>query len=492
MHKKSSTLSKTQVIGIIIIFFGIALAPNICGYDNESNVQFEKETSAVFPLNDDFINAYWKFDECNGTIAHDSSGHGYDGIIYGATWVGSGGGCALDFDGIDDYVDFTSHSAELGFNKTDDFIISFWFKSTGEGVIYSSTASWGFNPELVIGLASNGSLFFKLVGSSNLGVRLYSNEIYNDGTWHFVEYYHFGISTSPTVELYVDDDFDNSASHYYYDMGNDEYIKTKMGVHVHTSTDYFDGIIDEFKIIKYELGNKQEPPVITGTGGPPDEELEFSFVTNDPEEDDVWILIDWGDGSEEDWRGPFASGEEVIVSHTWEEEGIYLIRAKSMDIWDDGPWGDGIEVKIAYYEPIPKICCSGSINLSDVKPEATLTGNFEVYNCGDDESALNWTIVEYPDWGSGWTFIPENGENLTPAEGPVTVNVEFIAPPDIEEEFSGVIKVENIEDPSDFCEIPIFVKTPRNKLFNYNNLLLDRLFECFPMLYQLLQKLGIC
>lgn len=482
MYKKSSVLNKTNVIGIIILFIGVAITPSICGFNNKSNVEFGKEKSTILPLNDDYINAYWEFNECSGDTVGDSSTPHYDGTIDGATWVGTYPDCSLYFDGVDDSVNFSSYSAELGFNKTDDFIISFWFKSTEGGVIYSSTASWGFNPELVIGIASNGTLFFKVVGSSNLGVRLYSNGIYNDDSWHFAEFYHFGISTSPTVKLYVDGYYDNSATHYYYNQLNDEYIKTKMGVHVHTLTDYFEGTIDDFKIVKYELGNEQVPPEITGTGGPPGVELEFTFVTNDPEGDDIWILIDWGDETSEDWRGPYESGEEVNISHSWEEEGIYSIRAKSMDIWEDSMWSEGFDVKIADYVPIPDLCCSGSINLTNVKPEAPLTGDFQVFNCGDDESFLNWTVTSYPDWGTDWTFTPESGINLTPAEGPITVKVEFIAPPDEESVFSGVIKVENNDDPSDFCEIPIYVKTPRNKQFKLNYLLLDWLLECFPLL----------
>ena len=49
--------------------------------------------------------AEWHFDEGSGTILRDSSGNGYDGTIYGATWVDGKSGKALSFDGKDDYVD---------------------------------------------------------------------------------------------------------------------------------------------------------------------------------------------------------------------------------------------------------------------------------------------------------------------------------------------------------------------------------------------------
>jgi hypothetical protein len=49
--------------------------------------------------------AYWNFDEGKGNALQDLSGHDNHGEIRGATWVKSGAGYALSFDGVDDYVD---------------------------------------------------------------------------------------------------------------------------------------------------------------------------------------------------------------------------------------------------------------------------------------------------------------------------------------------------------------------------------------------------
>ncbi|MFQ6120757.1 MAG: hypothetical protein ACE5KE_12850 [Methanosarcinales archaeon] len=49
--------------------------------------------------------AYWTFDEGSGNIAHDISGNGNDGSVYGASWTSGKVGKALDFDGSNDYVD---------------------------------------------------------------------------------------------------------------------------------------------------------------------------------------------------------------------------------------------------------------------------------------------------------------------------------------------------------------------------------------------------
>ena len=52
---------------------------------------------------------YWRFDEGGGTIANDSSGKGHDGQVYVynttfTNWTVGKYGSALDFDGINDYV----------------------------------------------------------------------------------------------------------------------------------------------------------------------------------------------------------------------------------------------------------------------------------------------------------------------------------------------------------------------------------------------------
>ncbi len=66
----------------------------------------------------------------------------------------------------------------------------------------------------------------------------------------------------------------------------------------------------------------------------------YTFKAIDPDDDNVYYYIDWGDGSHEDWFGPFPSGEEVVVSHTWVKKGKYSVKAKAKDIYDqEGPMG---------------------------------------------------------------------------------------------------------------------------------------------------------
>ena len=77
-------------------------------------------------------------------------------------------------------------------------------------------------------------------------------------------------------------------------------------------------------------------PIITGpTRGLPGEKYSFSFNSTDPEGEDVYLYVDWGDGTNSDWIGPYSSGEEVSLEHTWSTTKIYTIKAKARDVNGD-------------------------------------------------------------------------------------------------------------------------------------------------------------
>ncbi len=73
-------------------------------------------------------------------------------------------------------------------------------------------------------------------------------------------------------------------------------------------------------------------PSITGTiNGKYGTEYTYSFSSTDADGDAVYYYISWGDGSSEVWIGPYSSGEEVEVTHTWEKRGSYTIEVKARD-----------------------------------------------------------------------------------------------------------------------------------------------------------------
>ncbi len=79
----------------------------------------------IQPVKASSVVGWWKFDEGSGTTTLDSSGNGNDGTIYGATWIAGKYGNALQFDGVDDYVE-VPYSSILDISGTIE--ISAWIK----------------------------------------------------------------------------------------------------------------------------------------------------------------------------------------------------------------------------------------------------------------------------------------------------------------------------------------------------------------------------
>jgi PKD repeat protein len=89
----------------------------------------------------------------------------------------------------------------------------------------------------------------------------------------------------------------------------------------------------DFIVHTITVGN-QSPgvPNIDGPpSGKPDKEYEYTFNATDPNGDDVKYYISWGDNTT--YETEFnASGTDVMIKHTWSEDGTYTITAKAQDI----------------------------------------------------------------------------------------------------------------------------------------------------------------
>ncbi len=74
-------------------------------------------------------------------------------------------------------------------------------------------------------------------------------------------------------------------------------------------------------------------PTITGPlRGKSGRQYDYKFVATDPNGNQVFYYIDWGDEIFSGWVGPYTSGQEQTFSHTWENKNTYLIKAKTKDV----------------------------------------------------------------------------------------------------------------------------------------------------------------
>ena len=96
------------------------------------------------------------------------------------------------------------------------------------------------------------------------------------------------------------------------------------------------GIID----IGVEITSNEEmpniaplnPEIIGPASGRIKKEIEYKITTTDPDNDDVYYIIDWDENISEVTIGPYTSGEEVMISHIWQKEGNYTIKIKAKDL----------------------------------------------------------------------------------------------------------------------------------------------------------------
>jgi len=94
-------------------------------------------------------------------------------------------------------------------------------------------------------------------------------------------------------------------------------------------------------------------PIITGPHyGRVGVAYNFTIMTTNPEGDMFFYLLRWGDGTFSGWMGPYASGEDAILSHAWSEPGTYSIMIKLKDISGaESDWSDPFLITIVRLQP---------------------------------------------------------------------------------------------------------------------------------------------
>jgi len=99
--------------------------------------------------------------------------------------------------------------------------------------------------------------------------------------------------------------------------------------------------------INISENNRPSKPTITGQArGKIGSTYNYTVVSTNPNEDDLWYFIDWGDGTNSSWIGAYPSGEQVTQSHTWSKKGTYTIKCKAKDAYSvESEWGT-LDVKM--------------------------------------------------------------------------------------------------------------------------------------------------
>jgi outer membrane protein assembly factor BamB len=134
---------------------------------------------------------------------------------------------------------------------------------------------------------------------------------------------------------------------YHWDFGDTHTSDEQNPQHTYTTqgnytvtltvTDDAGNTSDDYTWAWIQDGNS--PPDIPDIDGPnkgtAGKTYPYAFTTSDSEGLQVWYYIDWDDGSNTGWKGPYSSGLPKTFNHKWTNEGTYTIKCKAKDPYDD-------------------------------------------------------------------------------------------------------------------------------------------------------------
>ena len=80
---------------------------------------------------------------------------------------------------------------------------------------------------------------------------------------------------------------------------------------------------------------------------------EYKTKTIDPDGEQIYYMFNWDDGTDSGWLGPYDSGEEITITHTWKFRREYDLAVKAKDIHGkESEWSDFLSVSFPREKPI--------------------------------------------------------------------------------------------------------------------------------------------
>jgi hypothetical protein len=235
---------KKIILVILLILVSVCVtAGNIIIEEDSLEIGTISAQNHIFPTENAFLSyglvGYWSGDD----NALDYSGKGNDGTLSGATYTNGKFGKAFGFDGVNDYINFTSKTYDLSSGTT----FSFWAKRTnGDHIVFSSGATNSYQRLIFLGSGYVGQLYFESNTNADDCTAVPSSTTYDDN-WHYY---------TLTIKDYICT-FYRDGINVTGDAGpltNNITIR-KMGVG--QSTYFFNGSIDDVRIWNRSLSQAE-------------------------------------------------------------------------------------------------------------------------------------------------------------------------------------------------------------------------------------------
>jgi hypothetical protein len=149
----------------------------------------------------------------------------------------------------------------------------------------------------------------------------------------------------PTIYSYVFD-VKTGLIHLYHYYAYDTVVtlnlteELNLGVHSYSLPGFF------------EPEDNQPPRTPDRPNGPTVSKIrvphEYTSCSSDPDDNVMYYLFDWGDGTTSNWVKQQDNGDG-LASHTWNRQGTYEIKVKAKDIYgQESNWSDPLPITMPY------------------------------------------------------------------------------------------------------------------------------------------------
>lgn len=162
-----------------------------------------------------------------------------------------------------------------------------------------------------------------------------------------------------------------------------------------------------------EPGFPSNPPNVPTITGPTDvvvnEECTYTIVTTDPDNDDLYYYIDWGDGTNSGWIGPYNSGVPVLEIRIWEDLGSFMVKVRAKDVYNvKSDWSEPLIVTVSDNTPPNAPTINGPTH-----GKVGETIPYEINATDPDGHGVYFFIIWGDDTNTGWIGPYNSSEVVT-------------------------------------------------------------------------------